>query len=139
MSLVAPLTVVSNSALTFLSVPGAQTNYQGSKATLGVTVLGSGPLRYQWFFSPTNKNYIAVSSATNDTLVLDPALAVNTGNYYCAVSNQFTGITNPPAFLRVLFAKAWGVNPVDSPFNVTNATAIAVGDFQISARTISGA
>ena len=128
LSLAAPLTVISNNTLTFLGTPVAQTNYQGAKVTLGVTVLGSGPLRYQWFFSPTNKNYTAVPGATNDTLVMDPALAINTGNYYVAVSNLVSGITNTPTFLRVLFAKSWGFLAADPPFNVTNATAIAVGN-----------
>jgi len=129
LSLPAPLTVISNSTLTFLSVPSGVTNvYQGGKFSLAVTVLGSGPLRYQWFFSPTNKNYTAVPGATNDTLVMDPALAINTGNYYVAVSNQFAFITNTPVNVRVLFAKAWGYLATDPPFNVTNATAIAVGN-----------
>jgi len=128
LSLPAPLTVISNNALVFLSVPASQTNYQGNKISLGVTVLGNGPLRYQWFFSVTNKNYAAISGAANDTLVLDPALAVNTGNYYVAVSNQFTGITNTPVSLRVLFARAWGFQAVSNPpVNVTNAIAIATG------------
>ncbi|MEJ0089923.1 MAG: immunoglobulin domain-containing protein [Limisphaerales bacterium] len=127
LSLAAPLTVVSNNALTFLSVPVAQTNYQGGKAVLSATVLGNGPLRYQWFFSPTNQNYTAVPGATNDALVLEPALAINTGNYYLAVSNQFAGITNTPTFLRVLFARAWGYLAVSNPpVNVTNAIALAM-------------
>ena len=131
LSLPAPLTVISNNALVFLSVPASQTNYQGSKVSLGVTVLGNGPLRYQWFFSVTNKNYAAILGATNDTLVLDPALAVNTGNYYVAVSNQFNFITNTPVSLRVLFARAWGFQAVSNPpVNVTNAIAIATGGYQ---------
>ena len=132
LSLVAPLTVLSNNTLTILSQQtAAQTNYQGSKITIaGPTVLGNGPLRYQWFFAPTNQIYAAVPGATNDTFVLDPALAIHTGNYYVAVSNQFAGITNSPAFVRVLFAKAWGYLALDPPgsLNVTNATAIAVGN-----------
>jgi alpha-tubulin suppressor-like RCC1 family protein len=129
LSLAAPLNVISNNTLMFLSVPASQTNYQGSKVSFGVTVLGNGPLRYQWFFSPTNKNYTAVPGATNDMLVLDPALAINTGNYYVAVSNLVSGITNTPTFLRVLFAKSWGYLATDPPFDATNATAIAVGNF----------
>jgi alpha-tubulin suppressor-like RCC1 family protein len=133
LSIPAPLTVLSNNTLTILSQSTVSpTNlYQGGKGTIsGVTVLGNGPLRYQWFFSPTNKNYTAVPGATNDTLVLDPALAINTGNYYVAISNQFSGITNTPAFLRVLFAKAWGYLATDPPTNlvVSNAIAIAVGN-----------
>ena len=131
-SLAAPLTVISNNTLTFLGVPGNQTNYQGGRASLGVAVSGNGPLRYQWYFSPTNPgvpaSYVAIPGGTNDTLVLDPALAINSGNYYVAVSNQFGGIVSLPANLRVLFAKAWGYQPLDPPFNLTNAVAVAVGN-----------
>ena len=132
LSLTAPLTVLSNNTLTILSQQiAAQTNYQGSKLSLaGPIVLGNGPLRYQWFFAPTNTGYAPVPGATNEMLVLDPALALHTGNYYVAVSNQFAGITSSPAFLRVLFAKSWGYLATDPPgsLNVTNAAAIAVGN-----------
>jgi hypothetical protein len=130
LSLAAPLTVITNNTLTFLAQPtGSQTNYQGSKVTLGVAVLGSGPLSYQWSYSSNNQIFTAIPGATNDSLVFNPALAVNSGYYYhCAVSNQFNSVTSSSLFLRVLFAKAWGYLATDPPFNVTNATAIAVGD-----------
>lgn len=133
LSLSAPLTVVSNNTLVVLSQTSASpTNvYQGGKFTVsGPTVLGNGPLRYQWFFSRTNNNYAAISGATNDTLTMEPALALHTGNYYVAVSNQFAGLTSAPVAVRVLFAKAWGYLATDPPtsLNVTNATAIAVGN-----------
>jgi len=135
LSLPAPLNVISNNTLTFLSVPAGQTNYQGSKITLSATMLGSGPVSYQWYFSTNiQNNFTAVSGATSDTLVLDPALAANSGYYYVAVSNGFRQfnqtytITSSPAYLRVLFAKAWGYLPTDPPIIVTNATAIAVGN-----------
>jgi alpha-tubulin suppressor-like RCC1 family protein len=128
LSLPAPLTVISNNTLTFLSQPVAQTNYQGGTATLGVAVLGNGPLRYQWSFSTNNQIFTSVSGATNDSLVFDPALAIQSGFYRVAVSNQFNLVTSSSAFLRVLFAKSWGFFPTDPPFNVTNAIAIAVGN-----------
>jgi alpha-tubulin suppressor-like RCC1 family protein len=131
LSLAAPLTIVSNNTLTFLSqITASPTNvYEGGKFTVGgITVLGNGPLRYQWFFSVTNKNYSVISGATNDTLVMDPALAINTGNYYVAVSNQFAGLTSAPVAVRVLFARAWGFQAVSNPpVNVTNAIALATG------------
>jgi len=132
-SLPAPVNVISNNTLVFLSqTTNSVTNYQGSKITAGgVTVLGSGPLRYQWFSSPTNRNYVAVSGATNDTLVLDPALAVQSGNYYVSVSNLVTGITSAPVNVKVLFARAWGFQAVSNPpVNVTNAIAVATGGYQ---------
>ena len=134
-SLPVSVNVISSSALTILSQgsPGA-TNYQGSKISLtSPAVLGNGPLTYQWFFSPTNKNYAAVSGATNDTLVFDPALVVNGGNYYVAISNSITGITNTPALVKVLFAKTWGYLAVDPPFQLSNAVAVAVGNVGPSA------
>ena len=137
LSLPAPVNVSSNNTLAFLTqTTTGVTNYQGSKTTVGsVTVLGSGPLAYQWFFSTTNKNYTAVPGATNDTLVLNPALAVQSGNYYVAVSNGFIqpnqtyALTSAPVAVRVLFAKAWGYLATDAPFVLTNATAIAVGNY----------
>ena len=134
LSLSAPLTVISNNTLVFLSQPAAQTNYQGGKVQLGTTVLGSGPLKYQWYFGPPtsspagNQIYTPVSGATNDSLTLEPALASQTGYYYVAVSNNVAHITSSPVFVRVLFAKAWGYLATDPPFDVTNATAIAVGN-----------
>jgi len=129
LSLPAPLTVVSNSALTFLSVPAGQTNYQGSKVTLGVTVLGSGPVSYQWYYSTNIQGiFTAVPGANSDSLVFDPALAGQSGYYRVVASNQFNSVTSPSTYERVLFAKAWGYLPADPPFNVTNATAIAVGN-----------
>jgi alpha-tubulin suppressor-like RCC1 family protein len=135
-SLPAPLTVVSNPALTFLAQMAGTTNYQGSTVFLGSPgVLGNGPLSYQWFFSTTNRNYVAVSGATNDALVLNPALAGQSGNYYIAVSNLFGGITSSPVNVLVRFEKAWGYSlgysPVDAPFVLTNATAIAVGNYGV--------
>jgi alpha-tubulin suppressor-like RCC1 family protein len=138
-SLPAPVNVISNNTLTFLTqTTTGVTNYQASKITVGsVTVLGSGPLSYQWYFNPnpsSSKIYSAVSGATNDTLVLDPALAWQSGSYYLAVSNGFIqpnqsyALTSTPVTVRVLFATAWGFNAVSNPpVNVTNAVAIATG------------
>ncbi len=131
LSLAAPLNVISNNILTFLAQPsGLQTNYQGSKVAFGVTVLGNGPLAYQWSFSTNNQIFTAITGATNDTLVFDPALAIQSGYYYhCVVSNSLYSATSSSIFLRVLFAKSWGYLATDPPINVTNATAIAVGNY----------
>ena len=114
LSLAAPLTVVSNSTLTFLSQPAAQTNYQGSKVTLGVTVLGSGPLRYQWSFSTNNEIFTAVPGATNDSLVFDPALVSQSATIASLQAISSTVATSSSAYQRVLFAKAWGYLAKDS-------------------------
>ncbi|MDR3456038.1 MAG: immunoglobulin domain-containing protein [Verrucomicrobiae bacterium] len=131
LSLPAPVTVISNSAPFFLSqtTVSATNIYQAGRVTFNSgTVLGSGPLRYQWFFSATNRNYVPVPAATNDTLTFDPALAVQTGNYYIAISNLVGGVTSAPVGIRVLFARAWGYQAVSNPpVNVTNCIALATG------------
>ncbi len=129
-SLTAPVNISSNNTLVFLSqTTNSLTNYQGATITTGsFTVLGNGPLRYQWFASPTNSNYLAVAGATNETLTLNPALSSQSGNYYLAVSILFAGVTSLPVNIRVQFAKAWGFGAVTNPpVNVTNAIALATG------------
>ena len=131
-SLPAPVNVISNGTLTFLSQNTATpTNlYQGGKFSIGgITVLGNGPLRYQWFYARTNfAPYTAIAGATNDTLVKDPALALDTGNYYVAVSNLVGGITSAPVAVRVLFARGFGYGgSTNPPVNMTNAIALATG------------
>ncbi|HEV2695324.1 MAG TPA: immunoglobulin domain-containing protein [Verrucomicrobiae bacterium] len=130
-SLPAPVTVISNNTLIFLSqtTVSATNVYQAGKVTFNSgTVLGGGPLRYQWFFSPTNRSYLPVFNATNDTLTFDPALASQSGTYYIAVSNLVSGTTSAPVSVRVLFARAWGYQAITNPpVNVTNCIALATG------------
>lgn len=135
-SLPAPLTVLSNSALTFLSLPASVTNYQGNRVSLGAAVLGNGPLQFQWFFSTTNTAYAAVPGATNDLLTLEPALASQSGTYYVTVSNSFGGISSQgpavpsPAAVKIQSARGWGYLSVSNPpVNITNAVAIACGTY----------
>jgi len=137
----APVTVMGRSLPVFLSqLSASSTNVnQGERLRLySGAVFGSGPLTYQWYFSPTNNhvsgaiyppNYTAISGATNDTLTFDQALAIQTGNYYVAVSNQYGGLLSLPVAVRVLFAKAWGYQAADAPFVLTNAVAVALGNY----------
>ena len=139
-SLPAPVNVISNNTLTFLSqtsLSASNIYYQGGTVTFyGGTVLGNGPLSYQWFWSPTNNIfasstvYTSVPGATNDTLVLNPALAVQSGYYYLAVSNLVSGVTSAPVNVKILSTRAWGYQAVTNPpVNVTNANAIATGGY----------
>jgi alpha-tubulin suppressor-like RCC1 family protein len=133
LSLPATVNVISNSPLVFLSqTTVSSTNvYQGGVVRFTAGALqGSGPVRYQWFYSPTNKNYNVIPNVTNDTLSLDPALVAQSGSYYVAVSNSVGGITSAPVTLRVQFAKTWGYLAADPPTNlvVSNAIAVAVGN-----------
>jgi alpha-tubulin suppressor-like RCC1 family protein len=133
LSLPAPVNVISNNTLTFLSQNSVSASnvYEGGTATLyGGAVLGNGPLTYQWFWSPTNRGYAPVAGATNDILILNPALAVQSGYYYLAASNLLAGATSAPVNLKVQFARAWGYQAVSNPpVNITNAIAVATGGF----------
>ena len=121
--IVSPLTIVGQNTATLTNL------YQAGKFTVsGFTVNGSGPLRYQWFFSRTNNGYTPIVGATNDTLVKDPAFAFDTGNYYVSVSNLVGGLTSAPVNVRVLFARGFGYTGMTNPpVNVTNAVALATG------------
>jgi alpha-tubulin suppressor-like RCC1 family protein len=129
-SLPAPVNVIVGPLTILTQISASPTLlYQGGKFSVGgLNVQGSGPVNYQWFFAPTNKNYAVIPGATNTTLTMDPALAVSSGNYYLAASNLVGGVTSAPVNVRVLFAKAWGYGAVSNPpVNVTNAVAIANG------------
>jgi alpha-tubulin suppressor-like RCC1 family protein len=126
-SLPAPLTVLSG-GVSFLRYPAPATNYQGNKVSLGVTVLGSGPVSLQWFYSPTNSGYSPIPNETNDTLTLDRALVSQSGYYYAAAMNSFSSNNTTPAYVRILFARAWGYQATNPPVNMTNAVAIATGN-----------
>ena len=121
--IIAPLTILSQITVSTTNL------YQAGKFTVGgLAVQGSSPVNYQWFFSPTNKNYTAMVGATNPVLTMDPALAYHSGNYYLAASNLVGGVTSTPVNVRVWFARAWGYNAVSNPpVNVTNAVAVATG------------
>jgi alpha-tubulin suppressor-like RCC1 family protein len=133
-SLPAPVTLVTNKSIVFLTQSGvSSTNvYQGGIGTFyGGAVQGNGPLTYQWYWSPTNRNYSAVAGGTNDLLLLNPALAVQSGYYYLAASNAAIGVTSAPVAMRVQFARAWGNYAVSNPpVNVTNAIALATGGYE---------
>ena len=129
-SLPAPLNVIVSPLSIVSQLTSTPTNlYQAGKFTInGLTVNGSGPVRYQWFFSRTNNGYAAIFGATNDTLVKDPAFAFDTGNYYVAVSNLVGGLTSAPVNVRVQFARGFGYTAMTNPpVNVTNAIALATG------------
>ena len=136
-SLPAAVAVVPSTALTFLSLPNVSgTNvYQGGTVNFSSgTVLGAGPLRYQWYFSTTNigatNPFKPVPGATNDSFSLNPALAVQSGYYYVTISNLVTGLASTPTNVRVQFARAWGYLAVSNPpVNVTNAVAVACGGY----------
>jgi alpha-tubulin suppressor-like RCC1 family protein len=124
-----PLTVLNNPPLTILGQPASQTNNQGGKITLSVSVAGNGPVRYQWqtFYPNNNKSATNLPGATNADLVFDPVMMTNAGTYSCLVSNASATATSASAAVGVQLVQTWGYLPTYAPTNITNAIAIAAG------------
>lgn len=76
--------------------PVSQTNYAGHAITFTGVATGTAPLAYQWSF-----NSVAITGATNNSLVLPSVSASNAGNYSMTVTNV-AGATNATATLTVL-------------------------------------
>ncbi|HEV2695621.1 MAG TPA: immunoglobulin domain-containing protein, partial [Verrucomicrobiae bacterium] len=70
---------------------------QGSNATFGVTVYGTPTMTYQWRLAGA-----ALAGATNSSLTVANAQAVNAGNYTVVVSNGFGTVTSAVAVLTVV-------------------------------------
>jgi DNA-binding beta-propeller fold protein YncE len=66
----------------FASQPANVTSDPGQGATFSVTANGTAPFTYQW-----RRNGIAISGATNSSLVIAGVQAVNAGVYSVAVTN----------------------------------------------------
>ena len=80
--------------------PASETRPLGADASFNTTVVGTGPLAYQWYF---NTNTL-VSGATNAVLALDPVTPSQTGNYQVVVTNLYGSATSSPAALIVQVA-----------------------------------
>jgi hypothetical protein len=69
----------------------------GSNATFTATVVGVGPLSYQWQFNLTN-----IAAATNLTLTLSNVQPANAGNYDVVATGSLGTTTSAVAALNVL-------------------------------------
>ena len=88
---------------TITTQPSTISTIAGGAAAFVVTANGSAPLSYQWFH-----NGEAVAGQNSGTLVIDPAAALDAGNYHVVVSNSLGVATSATASLLV-----------DAPTNVT--------------------
>jgi hypothetical protein len=76
--------------------PQSQLGYWGNNVTFSVNVAGSGALSYQW-----ELNDVAITNATNATLILSSLQFTNAGAYSVIISNAYGSVTSAPAFLTV--------------------------------------
>jgi hypothetical protein len=105
-SSVAVLTVQLSPVI--VSQPANQAIAVGSNATFTVTVIGMGPLSYQWWVNGTNlvkngtvNNGPTISGATTNTLTISNAQTTNSGNYTVIVTNIAGSVISSNAVLTV--------------------------------------
>ncbi len=96
------------------------------------------PLSYQWQLNGAN-----ISAATNTSYTISNLAPANDGNYTVVITNAL-GSTNATWDIRLALpgmVEAWGgdaYGECDRPATLTNATAIAAGDYHSVAVTDSG-
>ncbi len=72
--------------------------YAGDELNLSVSVVGTAPLFYQWYFNSTN----VISGATGATFTVTNLQFANTGTYDCVVSNGLGAATSTNITLTVI-------------------------------------
>jgi hypothetical protein len=85
-----PPTIVTN--------PASQFTTNSETVTLTVSVRGTAPLAYQWYFDSTN----ALSGDTNSELVLPSLTPGQIGTYSVVVTNAYGSVTSSPAQLTIV-------------------------------------
>jgi hypothetical protein len=91
-SSVAALTVLLPPLIT--TQPASQTVIHGSNVTFNVTVLGTPPLAYQWYFNGTN-----LSGETTSSHSLFGVTLADAGDYLVVVTNLYGSVTSSLARL----------------------------------------
>ncbi|HEY9173240.1 MAG TPA: hypothetical protein VI136_13225 [Verrucomicrobiae bacterium] len=79
-----------------LTQPLSQDRFAGESVAFTVIVAGTAPMGYQW-----RKGGIALAGATNSTLALAAAQAVDAGSYDVVVTNTYGSVTSAPCMLWV--------------------------------------
>ena len=108
LSSVASLTVLLPP--TFTLQPVGQTNPTGSSVTFNTAVIGTEPLRMQWFFNRTN----LLVSQTNPVLALTALLPVRSGNYTLVASNS-AGVSTSAVAVLAVYDMDFGDAPAGYP------------------------
>jgi len=108
LSSVASLTVLLPP--TFALQPQGQTNPTGSSATFTAAVIGTEPLRLQWYFNQTN----ALATQTNSALAFTNLLPARSGNYTLVASN-IAGVSTSAVAVLAVFDMDFGDAPAGFP------------------------
>lgn len=90
--------------------PAASTVVPGGSATFSVVATGSGPLTYQWYFTPSGSgtpqmltDFAGKRSGTQAaTLTLTNIQSADAGDYVCTITNPVNSVTSTVAQLSVV-------------------------------------
>jgi hypothetical protein len=97
----------------------------GATLSASVSVIGSTPFTYAWYFNNSSK---PISGATSATLTLPNVQSADAGNYTVAISNAYGGVVSSPEVVTVVAPTAYestliGLNPLGYwPLNETSGT-----------------
>ena len=98
-----PALLIVISAPLIVSNPVPATVALGSATNFNVSLMGAGPLRYQWYFNTntvlTNLLGNAVAAETNGTINFASVSSSQLGRYSVIVTNSFGSATSSPALL----------------------------------------
>lgn len=123
-SFAAQITVLE-SAPYILAQPTNLTALLGGTASFNINARGSVPLTYQW-----RHEGVDLPGETNATLTVSSLQNADSGYYSVAIRNPFGETNSAKAFLSVREVGIWSAsgNLVAAPADLTNLTAIAVGN-----------
>jgi endonuclease/exonuclease/phosphatase family metal-dependent hydrolase len=124
-SSVAILTV-TNFPPAITAQPQSQTVYAGANPTFTVSVGGSAPLGYQWFFGGTN-----IPGASTNFYTRNNVQASDAGNYFVVITNVAGSVTSSVATLTVMpittnqmVIAQWNFNSITPDANTSTGTTV---------------
>src|SRR5262249_3476653 len=94
-----PPTIVTN--------PISQLVTNGQTVTISVTVQGTAPLAFQWFFDDTN----SLTGETASVLVLPSFTPDQAGSYVVVITNDYGSVTSSPVQLSLVDAPTIACGP----------------------------
>ncbi len=117
--------IIVDSPPVLMSQPAGGYAYYGSPFSVSASVIGSGPLTFQWL-----QNGLPGPGGTN-YLVIDRTLPQHGGAYQLIASNSFGAVTSSVAQITFSRVAAWGTGPAmsNAPVDLGTVTAVASGYF----------
>jgi hypothetical protein len=108
----------------------------GGTITLTVTVSGTAPFAYQWWFEN-----VAIPGATSQSLVLSNAQPENAGSYTMSVSNNYGSITSQPVSVTVTVSGSGGTLlfrnlPTNAVYDADGVTLVPSGAGYVAAISV---